>query len=90
MKKKILLVSNSKFNLLAEELLEITIGRLIIDEVDSINIPNATDCFDAKYYYLISSSIQNIFNGYARNYGFIKQLLQTNYVGKKGYGNIEK
>lgn len=78
-KTKILLVSNSKFNFVSELLSEVTIARLIIDEIDTINIPNADDRFDAKYYYFISSSIQNIKLGHVKNNGFLKNIVGANY-----------
>ena len=71
-KTNVLLVSNSKFNAVAELLTEVTIARLIIDEIDTINIPNANDTIDSKYYYFISSSIQNIKLGHVKNNGFLK------------------
>ena len=76
---KILLVSNAKYNQVCNYLENITIGRLIVDEIDSINIPNSSNKIDAKYFYFISSSIGNIMRGYVKNNGYFRQILSENW-----------
>ena len=69
----LLLVSSTKFNGVAKHFEGFTISRLIFDEVDSINIPNCLH-INAKFTWLISSSVNTIFKCDTRNIGFLRSL----------------
>lgn len=74
----ILLVSASKFNNLTHHFKYITISRLIIDEVDSITIPNCSQQIDAIFTWFVSSSITNIRYGMSKHLGLINNVLRNN------------
>ena len=76
---QILLVSASKFNIISKYFNEITITRLIIDEVDSITIPNCSQNIDSIFSWFISSSINHIKAGYTKHTGLICNIMKHNY-----------
>lgn len=75
----ILLVSASKFNIISKYFNEISITRLIIDEVDSITIPNCSQNIDSVFTWLISSSVNHIKAGVSKHTGLICNIIKHNY-----------
>ena len=84
-KINILLVSASKFNTISKHLENITISRLIFDEVDSICIPNCSQKIDAIFTWFISSSINNIKVGRTNHTGLICNVIKHNYYRLNKY-----
>ena len=75
----ILLVSASKFNIISKYFNAITISRLIIDEADSITIPNCSQNIDAIFTWFISSSVNHIKAGRSKHTGLICNVMRHNY-----------
>lgn len=79
-KYQLILVSNTKYNLLASEISNgvksYRISRLFIDEADSINIPNFRQ-IDACKYYFITASIDTLRNAKVKNNGMLKDILNN-------------
>lgn len=82
---QILLVSSTKFNLVADKFQSCTISRLIIDEIDSITIPKCSCKIDAVFSWFISSSIYCIRVGYYKHHGLISNILKYNYYRTNEY-----
>lgn len=76
---QILLVSASKYNMISKYFDDITISRLIIDEVDSITIPSCSQNIDALFTWFISSSINHIKAGITKHTGLICNVMKHNY-----------
>lgn len=76
---KILLVSASKFNIISKHFEDITISRLIFDEVDTISIPSCSQKLDSIFTWFISSSINNIKIGRSNHTGLICNAMKHNY-----------
>lgn len=81
----ILLVSASKFNQIIKYFENATISRLIIDEVDSITIPNCSQNIDSIFTWFISSSINHIRLGRSKHTGLICNVMKHNFYRMNKY-----